>query len=1418
MTVPLRVGAIEEGLMTVQNEAVVALERLQTLVGHAQQMERQGPASAALDAHATVYDAAAALVDTDRAAALEAALYSAAKTAELSLPSGDVQRGRAKLSQARRLARAAGSVNAELQVLTNLIALTLTEPTDWKSTSEYGFEVVRLLPSYTANRPDSAGIDAPDPARLAQVLDLVASHAYYADERYEQSAVLAAAWLRLAPGSVAAMRLLALSRGRTGDLAAAEALWRQLLKATPNDASAHANLAGVLSAQAKTVEALEVLDRAIELAPDDVMYLGFRVRVKRAAGDDAGAIRDLGAMIAMIEGRLQAAPEEPPPEARSAAEYERHMSLRDRLDLALLERATCYERVGDLASACADLDRLARESDRATASRALREKSRLLRASGQNEDALAALRAAAPNDAEATLELGRTLVEYGRDEEAVVAFAQLVLHEDAAPAVVTAVTTILERAPQDRHARLVRAFAAETALRPPIADEDMSVVLEQDPGNAHLYYRRGRVRLMHSSDPADAAWNAGLTPKRVTEALEDLARAAELDPNEADARPCALWLADRTCTSWTFLGYFLGPAEGRHVFAIFPTLQGLVVRFAQAMNIASSGKYADALSEWDALQKEFLNLGMTVSASRIDVYVADTLLRLHDVQGALDRLNLADHLVFRIGVPMTPRVAADAERLRNERGAARPVVVFEQEFANVYPMLIGDVFERVSMLRIDALGRIGDFEAMIELLDAHPKLEQSINLDWINGQINIAARLRDAGQTDRALALLDRLEAQSGIEYLKGKILNLRGTLLHQKGDTQAAEADFRKAYEVARKDEPNFVRQIALNVASTLLSQRRYAEAREAFGDLSEGFSGWTPYEAMLGHSLLAEVALGLEDFPGAQKEIEQALELAEGMREDLHDSDGRVMWQGRLATLYSRAVLIAVHAKDAVVLLDLAERTRARAYLDAVESRAAALPPSAQPLMDALQKFQEQKDALLSLSESLRSAGPGFVDVELVRRLERVAPEVVVVQRLASGRQILSPALVGNALADVQATILRLEARVAEARRTSSVTAVGRVLATRDIAKLLAPDPSEAAGVVVLVEYFTLGTTLCCLILRSGEDEPSIHLIERPFDEMARQLAGGAPSSDEAYTSWLDALSAIAEPIAQRSLRGELICIVPCGALHQAPLHAAIVEGKPLLERNPMSYSPSASVLGQCLARARGAFGRALVFGDPQGNLPFARAEAKSVAERFGGTALLGAAATLEAFRAALRDGSDPISVLHFACHGTFTARDASDSAIALAGDGGNGDALTAAEVAQSEIRAELVVLSACESGRTSVFAGEEPVGLSRAFFAAGASTVVATLWFTNDLSSRLVVERFYDALLRSGGAGGRFRKAAALRDAMLGVRNATVAELLAHPDPDVSAVARDLARERGLSDGDLPFVEPRYWAPFVLIGSWH
>jgi CHAT domain-containing protein len=134
------------------------------------------------------------------------------------------------------------------------------------------------------------------------------------------------------------------------------------------------------------------------------------------------------------------------------------------------------------------------------------------------------------------------------------------------------------------------------------------------------------------------------------------------------------------------------------------------------------------------------------------------------------------------------------------------------------------------------------------------------------------------------------------------------------------------------------------------------------------------------------------------------------------------------------------------------------------------------------------------------------------------------------------------------------------------------------------------------------------------------------------------------------------------------------------------------------------------------------------------------------------------------------------------------------------------------------ELVVLSACDTGRGALQIGEGVMGLRRAFVLAGAQTLVMSLWHIPDIATAILMEQFYRNLLQGQG------RAEALRRAQITLRQMTVRQLrkdwlspamilqLAAGNPNKALKLTILAAQ---SEDHCPFSKPYYWGGFICQG---
>jgi len=155
----------------------------------------------------------------------------------------------------------------------------------------------------------------------------------------------------------------------------------------------------------------------------------------------------------------------------------------------------------------------------------------------------------------------------------------------------------------------------------------------------------------------------------------------------------------------------------------------------------------------------------------------------------------------------------------------------------------------------------------------------------------------------------------------------------------------------------------------------------------------------------------------------------------------------------------------------------------------------------------------------------------------------------------------------------------------------------------------------------------------------------------------------------------------------------------------------------------------------------------------LPGAEAEARAIAPLLNTQAITGAQGT----KAAIVQKMPQASIIHLATHGLLDDVRGLGSAIAMAPSGSDDGLLTAEEIFEMKLQASLVVLSACNTGEGRI-TGDGVIGLSRALISAGVPSVIVSLWAVPDAPTSELMKAFYQNLQNNPD------KAQALRQAML------------------------------------------------------
>jgi CHAT domain-containing protein/tetratricopeptide (TPR) repeat protein len=615
------------------------------------------------------------------------------------------------------------------------------------------------------------------------------------------------------------------------------------------------------------------------------------------------------------------------------------------------------------------------------------------------------------------------------------------------------------------------------------------------------------------------------------------------------------------------------------------------------------------------------------------------------------------------------------------------------------------------------------------------------------------------------LALTERL-APSGVDH--AYVLNRLGVVAREQGDLDEAEAYHRRALLVFERAVPESVEVAgSLNNLGLVAQARRDWPAAERFHQRALAIrERLNPAGGDVAASLnnLGAVARERQDFVAAEGYLRRALEmkrrLAPGsltLGASLHNLGEALL--GRRRFEEARACFreaLALRARLAPGSGDEATDWHSLGLVDRAQGRAG----------DALAKWRRALD-IMDAQRGKLAVGDraGFIaryavvyqdPIDLLLERRRYAEAFAVRERLHA-RAMLS--LLGQR---VQAPVEPRPLDLAHARAAldPGVTLVAYGVLRRSTAVFVVrgpgvPGPPLSAFVVPLGDEALRDRVVAFRgLIERGRDSPEIEpaLVAQGERLYAELLKPAGLALDDA----------------------ERILISPDGALHLLPFGALVRRRAPLgflAEWKPLPTVASASVYAEIKKTRRAAADpRPLLaaFGDPSPGagavpagvdsrsdrdlrpLPYSREEVERIAALFGPGArrYLGAAATKTE---ALSLGKD-VRYVHFATHGLLDARSPLDSALVLAPPAPGqtaGDGLLRAWEVRDRLRldADLVALSACESGLGREATAEGLIGLARAFQHAGARSVLASLWAISDRSTAGFMESFYERL--RGGA---------------------------------------------------------------------
>jgi len=712
---------------------------------------------------------------------------------------------------------------------------------------------------------------------------------------------------------------------------------------------------------------------------------------------------------------------------------------------------------------------------------------------------------------------------------------------------------------------------------------------------------------------------------------------------------------------------------------------------------------------------------------------------------------------------------------------------------------------------------------------------------------------RAHGEMDRAIELYSRaLQMSEETEDTQGRIqiMNAMGVAYAEQKKFRDALVMFQRTLELAKAtNAAPMAEALQQNIAESYIDLGEYQRGADILEEMNSRKPDPFPYAQQFRYSTLAKAydRLGeydrvlaaatksveearahkneqllseplmlkahaeekLDQYELALGDVQDALKVIEGLRARLVPTD--FMKRGfadktQVAFAYSVELLHSMHQPQRA--LEVAEEARSRAFLDLLAARGMQSVALQKSFASAAVKpgTAEGRDKSSLVAQNFPS---GMLTTRgEARHHQPSANETDATDSLPSPVSATSPSI-----EQMAAIGKRLDSTILSYWVSSEATYIWTLKPDGTIRSERIQIPEERLSQLVAATMSFDGTPPAANPRASQQtSNPAIRGQDKKKEVVRLRGGGSLVLSDAPKGAWRELYKLLILPV-QESLpaRGSHLTIVPQGPLFRLSFAALQdAQGHYLVENYALNYAPSLGVLLLTGERKQGLGQREpryLIIADPQISpdlasdpglppLPGAREEARNLVRllpRGETTLLMGSEASEQAVRERLAGKT----VLHLATHAIVRDDQPFDSYLVLsAGDKsppGSGR-LTVQEIYGMDLQTDLVVLSACRTALGKV-SGDGMAGLTRAFFYAGAPSVMATLWDVADEPTSLLISNFYSSL-QVGHDKSRALQAAQLR-LLRALRAGRV-----HVDTPLGPVT-------------LP-EDPVFWAGFVLQGE--
>jgi len=643
--------------------------------------------------------------------------------------------------------------------------------------------------------------------------------------------------------------------------------------------------------------------------------------------------------------------------------------------------------------------------------------------------------------------------------------------------------------------------------------------------------------------------------------------------------------------------------------------------------------------------------------------------------------------------------------------------------------------------------------------------------DWhvlAGGLINLGDVYLGDREYDKALASFNRgaaLALQTNDFSLYSAALINRASLYSNFHHPTLAIADLEESVRINQDRDVKEYKSTALsNLAwlelKTGQNEKAFAHAEQA-ANLAANYQ--TPEVQWQAFDALGRCYIEKHDSVKAKEYLEKSIASVELLRSRSEGGEvaGYSALESRIAA-YHDLLRLELNQGRPEQALSLAERAKARQLLDVV--RQGKTQPAAYMTADETAQEQKLSATLSQLDQQLFNASDP------------------------------------KTLAEIQKRLALAQRRMNDFRMQLYLTHPGLAAQRGDAAPITLHQSTELLpdNQTALVEFTSSEDTLYIfsIVRRAGTPILRTHQIHWPreqlnhdVDEFLNKVAARnldyRPIAQRLYQR-------LFTPLASELSHSKLLVIVPDGPLWNLPFQTLIgPDQRYLVEKHAVFYTPSLTYLretrrNRSAVPPNNASHQLLALGNPDSAaLPETAREVNELGTLYGtahAKLLLGS----EASKASWQRDAPKYGILHIATHGILNPGNPMYSYLLFSGKTDSEKTLEAREVLNMNLHSDLVVLSACETGRGRVAMGEGLVGMSWAFLLAGAPTTVVSQWRIDSASTTQLMINMHTSLQQVFAAKHISGRARSLQQAAL--------TLMQTPE----------------------YRHPFYWAGFVMVGD--